>query len=283
MTEELEQPPEDSGEEFEDVESIDESGDKDEAEQEEALAEALEDVDYEGKQYKLPKELKEALLRQADYTRKTQEVAEQRRQIEIEKQQAQMAIQATSAFQQEYAQLQNFDAQLEQLRNIDWNAVINEDPQTAMKLQVRFNDLLRSRNDTADRIGHIQQDLEQRRQAEITAQLQRAEIELKAAIPEWGSEELRSGLVKTAMSSGFEADDLANITDPRMIKVLHKAYLYDKAQQKLAKAAPSAQEIKPATTIKSGKGSGQINPDKLSADDWVKWREGTLKKQGVRV
>jgi hypothetical protein len=44
-----------------------------------------EEVEWEGNQYRLPKGIKDALLRQADYTRKTQEVAETRREAEAAK------------------------------------------------------------------------------------------------------------------------------------------------------------------------------------------------------
>ena len=40
-----------------------------------------EEVDYEGKKYRVPKDIKDALLRQSDYTRKTQELAEHRNQV----------------------------------------------------------------------------------------------------------------------------------------------------------------------------------------------------------
>src|ERR1700761_7141568 len=40
---------------------------------------------YNGKTYSLPPELRHALLRQADYTRKTQELAGQRRAFEAER------------------------------------------------------------------------------------------------------------------------------------------------------------------------------------------------------
>src|SRR5215475_66105 len=42
-------------------------------------AESLEEVEFAGKQYRLPKELKSALMMHTDYTRKTQEVAQGRR------------------------------------------------------------------------------------------------------------------------------------------------------------------------------------------------------------
>ena len=41
-----------------------------------------EEVDWDGAKYRVPKPLKDALLRQADYTRKTQELADQRRTVE---------------------------------------------------------------------------------------------------------------------------------------------------------------------------------------------------------
>ena len=44
----------------------------------------FEEVEYEGKRYALPKELKDAILRQSDYTRKTQELAQQREQSTAE-------------------------------------------------------------------------------------------------------------------------------------------------------------------------------------------------------
>src|SRR5215216_3195421 len=50
-----------------------------------AEADEFEDVDFAGKQYRLPKELKSALMMQADYTRKTQDVAEQRKALEGER------------------------------------------------------------------------------------------------------------------------------------------------------------------------------------------------------
>ena len=59
---------------------LDENGEPIEVEEE------AEEVDFEGKKYLVAKELKDALLRQSDYTRKTQEVAETRKQIEAERQ-----------------------------------------------------------------------------------------------------------------------------------------------------------------------------------------------------
>ena len=45
-----------------------------------------EEIEHEGRKYLVPAALKPLLLMQADYTRKTQEVAEQRRAVQAERQ-----------------------------------------------------------------------------------------------------------------------------------------------------------------------------------------------------
>src|SRR5437868_9942337 len=48
--------------------------------------EESDEIEHEGRKYQVPKALKPLLLMQADYTRKTQEVAEQRRAVQAERQ-----------------------------------------------------------------------------------------------------------------------------------------------------------------------------------------------------
>ena len=60
---------------------VDQNTDEDSEEDSEEQPEAVEDlqiVEFEGKEYNIPPELKDAIMRQSDYTTKTQEIAEQR-------------------------------------------------------------------------------------------------------------------------------------------------------------------------------------------------------------
>ncbi|MFA5135683.1 MAG: hypothetical protein WC505_07930 [Patescibacteria group bacterium] len=242
--------------------------------------EGLEDVDYEGKQYKVPAELKDALLRQADYTRKTMEVAEQRKAIETQRQQAEQAIQHVGQFQQEYAKLTVVNDQLERLAKIDWNQAINENPVEAMKLQARFNELRMQRDDIAGNINNLKSNIEQQRQAEMARALQEGEKVLAREIPNWGAE-TKQAILKTANSFGFSADELKGITDPRMVKVLHAAMMHETAKQKLTKPTP-AKPIQPTKTVKSAKPAPRGLSDDLPIDEWMKRREGELRKAGRR-
>mgnify|MGYP003153296558 CR=1 FL=1 len=61
--------------------------DSEETSEEVEAAEELLDVEYDGVVYQVPPELKDALLRNSDYTQKTQAVSERRKEIEMLQQQ----------------------------------------------------------------------------------------------------------------------------------------------------------------------------------------------------
>src|SRR6478735_5451895 len=78
-----------------------------------------EEVELDDLKLKVPKDqaqkVREAMLRQADYTRKTQEVAEERKALQAERQSMHQIGQAEF---QAAAQLQNLDGQLAQYQRI---------------------------------------------------------------------------------------------------------------------------------------------------------------------
>src|SRR5690242_17210740 len=61
-------------------------GDEEQSDDEGDGEEALIDIEHDGRAYKIPAELKNAFLRNADYTRKTQALAESRRELESHRQ-----------------------------------------------------------------------------------------------------------------------------------------------------------------------------------------------------
>src|SRR3990167_6068838 len=98
-------------------------------EQELPVAEEDEEIEHDGEKFKVPKKLKDAFLRQADYTRKTQEVSETKRQLEAREnelkqhfEQRQAQIQAQTEFQQKHiedvAKVVSIDQRLKQLASL---------------------------------------------------------------------------------------------------------------------------------------------------------------------
>lgn len=287
MSEELEQPEVEIDNDFdsdsevednEDVEDIDDSEEQ-EAEDPEEPEIDLDDVEYEGKQYKLPRELKDALLRQADYTRKTQEVADQRRAVEAQRAQAQEAINLVSNYQKEYSELIGIDSQLQKFNELDWNAIISENPQDAMRLQARFNELRQQREVAVNNIQQVQQQVQQQREQEQQRFIAESVTTLQRDIPNWNNDLYSSVLSASQKNYGFSADEVNNVIDARYIKVLHDAMQWRQSQEKLKKQASKRPDPTPTKVTKSAKPVPKGLSDDLSDEEWMRRRNAELYKR----
>ena len=91
------------------------------------LEDEVDGVKLRGKKDALEK-LKAERLMQADYTRKTQEVAEQRRTFDAEREQFQRAAQTHQQYLREIGQLTGIDERLAQFSQVNWQALTDQDP-----------------------------------------------------------------------------------------------------------------------------------------------------------
>ena len=282
MSEELEQPQdfEDSTELPESTETaaeVETDAETEDAELDEQTAEAEEeDVEYEGKQYKVPKELKDALLRQADYTRKTQEVAEARRQFEAQTQSFQQERQFHQQNMQEVAQVIAIDQQLAQFSQVDWNALADADPAQAVKLDRQFRDLQAQRAQIEYQVTQKQSEFAQRQQQEAARQLEEGRRVLEREIPGWGAEKAQE-LFLFGKNYGIPEQLLGSLQMPVLVKALHDLKQFHQLKEKATTKPKAPVQEKPVTRIAASKASGAIDPDRMSPDQWLKWREGQLR------
>lgn len=235
-----------------------------------------EEIEYDGEKYKVPKALKDAFLRQADYTRKTQEVAEQRK--EFESQVAQFQQRATMQQQhiQDYAQLHALDSQLERFKQVDWQTLIDTDPVEAMKLDHQYRALADTRSSVVNRIQQVETQQQFQQQQTLAKALESGHEVLKREIPNWSSEKAKE--LKTFARDVLKADPKAldQIYDPATVLGLHYAQIGYQSLKK-ASAQPPKTEAKPIQKVSTKRDSARIDPDRLSADEWVKWREKQLR------
>lgn len=238
-----------------------------------------EELEHEGKKYKIPKAVKPLLMFQADYTRKTQEVSEQRKAVEA----AQAAFENQAKAHQEYiqdlAQLTAYDNAIKQYANVDWNQLNAQDPVQAQALFFQFQQLKDARNAAA---GQVQQKETTRRQAEqqkameaqqaTAKQIQECYATVAKDIKGWGPE-LAKHLDKTASEFGFTNDELRQVKDPRFIKLLHEAHLGRQLLKKQTSPNPPKQQppAKPVPTV-GGSAPAKQDPSRMSTEDWIKHR-----------
>lgn len=239
-----------------------------------------EEVEFEGKKFKVDKEIKDALLRQADYTKKTQEVAEQRRQIE----EMRNRTLETAEFQQqilvEVAQVVSIDNQLAQFNNLDWNRLYSEDPTQAVMLDRQMRDLMGHKQNLVNAITQKEQAQNLKKQQETAKSFQENMAVVQREIKGW-SPELKQQLFKYGLETGYSEAEMNNVKSAAQVKSLHKAYLYDqlvKKQQASAKSKPQAQ-VAPVTRISAQKAGSTKDPDKMTVEEWTKWRSSQVTRK----
>lgn len=230
--------------------------------------EAFEEVEYEGKKYALPPELKDAILRQADYTRKTQELAQTRQQAEQTFAQQQARIEAERANIQAVARLTALDERLQQYAGVDWDSLSQSNGELAQREFMKYQQLKDSR---AQFVAQIQQHESQRamqEQQETARQLQEANEVLSREIKGWSPDYAQS-LREVAKSLGAKEEQLNGIREPWIVKALHAQKVLAEMTKKAGTAAPAV-TAKPVRTISGGNAKATVDPDKMSIEDWMR-------------
>jgi hypothetical protein len=252
-----------------------------------------EELDIDGDPIRVPKTLAEKLkarmMMQADYTQKTQALAEQRKALEVERQATQWEAETKQQLFQEEAQLLTVRQRLEQFQGVNWAALAQQDMQQHAVMQAEYTQL----KDFHDRLsGHVEgrrSELNSKVEHERAISLERAVQHLNSPKPDIGWDgkfdaDKRANLTKFGMELGFTNEELSNTSHPLMIQTLNLARIgYETLRKQNATLKQAAPQAKPVPTVATGKTrTGPSNPDKLSADEWLKWRESSLAKQRQR-
>lgn len=276
---ELEQPAEQDSAtpEAETSEALDlDEGLLDEQQPEDEAEEELEGVKLKGKKDLIEK-IKAERLMQADYTRKTQAVAEERKAVEEARKAVAQHAQLTQQFTKELGSLAAVDEQLEQFNQVNWAQLIDQDPATAQKLDLQRRALQDKRSQLSASITQRQQQALHMQQQEVARQVQEGQAVLQREIKGW-SPDLASKLVQFGVERGFQAHDLQTVTNPAIVKLLHDAYTLDQLRKNASKRQPVAQD-KPVPTVTTQKAVAARDPDKMPTDEWLKWRNAQLKRK----
>jgi hypothetical protein len=236
-----------------------------------------EEIEHEGRKYLVPKALKPLLLMQADYTRKTQEVAEQRRAVQAERQ----ALHQTSQAELDaYAEATTLAGRLAQYQQVDWRAWHDSDPFAAAAATSDYQ-MLRDRHSQA--LGQLSQLHGQRNflaQQDTARRMEEGRSALAKEIPGW-SEDLKARLIGFAAGYGFSRDELDDLeADPRVARVLHAAYGGSRTAETERKVHDlvAAQQVQPAASVKARGAPPAGLDDRLSPDEWVRRRNAQLRK-----
>lgn len=254
-----------------------EEANEDEAEGEETEEESGEpetaEVELNGEKYKVPAALKDAFLMQADYTRKTQEVAETRKIAEAKLAEAESVFNVSNEVLEARAALLNVSNGLNQFQNVDWAKLEAEDPIGAMSAWRQYQQLEKARGEITGFLNEEQSKRAATAEQETANRLRETAEFARTKIPGWSPEVDAKVTAFAEAELGFTRDTLKSAYSPSVYKALHLAWLGHQSLQK-----QNAQPKAPAAPTKPlGKVTPRANPvagldDRLSMDEWIKQR-----------
>ena len=214
-----------------------------------------------------------------DYTKKTQQLAEERKQVEsfaqamkAQEQTFQQQVQLQTALIKDIAKVTALDDQLAQYDAVDWNALSDSDPVQAQKLFFNFNQLQTQRQKLVVDLNGKQQGIQETITERIRQQSAVGLEQLKRDIPDWGEAKVIE-VRGAAKNYGFTDQELSGITDPRYVKVLLDAAQWRKLQAE--KPAMNKKVASASTPVKPG--AKDVNSTSQSA---IKQTRENLRKTG---
>ena len=252
---------EDESSEEEPEESEDEEGTDDQSEEEEDLLYAV-TVNGEEQEVTLD-ELLKGYSRQSDYTRKTQEISEQRKQADAAVQQHLAEVGQIRNERQQYMQtlqniIDNSGQQFDQFIDVDWDTLKETNPIEYVTKREEYREV-------QERISSLQQ--QQHAVAQKQAQdattlhartLNQEHHRLVEVLPEWGDpekqRELGVEIRDYARTQGFADKEISDLIDHRSVLVLRKSMLYDKLNASDIKSKKLKNKPR---VVRSGKGASK--------------------------
>jgi len=216
-------------------------------------------VERNGKTFQVPKELEGEFFMQADYTKKTQTVAERAKALDEREQQLVKQAEVSEAELDARAVLKGVASELAEYQKLtaaDWQAHLQNDPYGTQQHRLRYEAL---RDQKAELEGTIRTAETQRTEKSQQDFAKRVQETLEAAstiIPGITAETRGPAidkLVNFANSEGIPEQVLKDNWSPMLLKLLHKASIGAQAIAKQSAPKPVLkQPIAPLATVKSG-------------------------------
>ena len=222
-------------------------------------------------------ELKNGYQRQADYTRKSQALAEQRKETEAIQSERQKLEQERQMYANGLQMLQEQQSsKLQEFENVDWTALKTEDPYQYMLKKDEYRDAQEKVQNVQQQQILIQQEQADEAQKARAHFVQQEYNRLVEALPEWNDQEstIKKDVQEYAKSVGFLPEEINQLADHRSVLVIKKAMEYDKLTTKVA---PKKKAVKKVPKVQK---SGRGNSKEDAATEAIKKKRARLQKSG---
>jgi hypothetical protein len=229
-----------------------------------------EEVEWEGKTFKAPKGVKDSILRQSDYTKKTMELAEQRKAWTS-------SIEANRAFTKEVGKLMHMNEQMQQYEQVDWQAWHAANPEAARSAHFNYTTLRDQRDNLARNIENQAREQDAKAEQETATRIEQDLATLSKPDPKTGwdgkfTPERKAALENFGRSLGYPDEALAR-ANANDVKTLHAAMLWmEHLNKQRANAKQPITQANPVPKV----GGGRVmttNPADMDMERYAQWRK----------
>ena len=228
-------------------------------------------------------ELLNGYSRTADYQKKTQFLAEQRKAVEAER----IKIEEAAKTRETYSQRLQVIEQLLQQQNQgeDLSSLKAEDPIAyAVAMAEKFEREKQLQAVQLER-QRVQQEQMSHQHALLQKHIQQEQQKLVEAIPDFKddvkAEVIRRDIRNYAKSIGFSDQELSQVYDSRAVQTLYKAMQYEKLMAN--KGATTKKVATAPKTIRPGTSNPQSSENEAIKKERAKLRQSGNKKDAVRL
>lgn len=194
----------------------------------------LQEVTVEGVTLSLPKDQAEAIqkatLRQADYSRKMNEVSAKEKQATQLLDTAEKMRQGAEKFADVLANIRMMDQQIKQYEGLDWQKLRADDPGQYAAYAADLQTLKLDKQRVEMQGRQVAHEVDQSTGKVMQAKREEMFESLKKSLPGW-SNEMGEKITEYAVASGMAFDTLSKLTDPAVVVALEKARKFDALQK----------------------------------------------------
>lgn len=215
-------------------------------------------------------ELRNGYLRQSDYTKKTTEVAQLRKEAEQIASEAQAKAQQIVQQRFELVAL-DVEKKLKQYNNIDWKRLAHEDANTYTSLKADYDELIREANTLQSEYYSIQQQKNEQFQKQKDEEAKETFRTLHTEIPNF-TKDTYIQMLDYAIRNGMKQDVVENLTDAASLRMIYKALQFDNKKSELKNNVVKSEKPSVKSKLRS-KARVDFSADEQSKKDVGKIKE----------
>lgn len=208
----------------------------------------LEEVEIEGVKFSVPKDQAEAVrkatLRQADYSRKMNDLAAQQKAATQRIEQAEKLVEGATKHAEALAEVRVIESQIKRFEGINWQQLRQENPAEYAAYAADLQSLRMAQAQAQQRVQAVGQEVEQSKGAALAEKRAQMLKSLADSLPGWG-DQMGQELTRYALEVGAAQETLMHLTDPAIVVALDKARKYDALQATKTEIKAKAKTVAP--------------------------------------